>query len=38
MQKGFQEVRIHSCGEGIIASPVIGENGNRSPGTNWNYT
>lgn len=28
MQKGFQEVRIHSCGEGIIASPVIGENGN----------
>lgn len=28
MQKGFQKVRIHSCGDGVIASPVIGENGN----------
>lgn len=28
MQKGFQKVHIHSCGEGVIASPIIGENGN----------
>ncbi len=28
MQKGFQKVHIHSCGEGVIASPMIGENGN----------
>lgn len=28
MQKGFQTVRIHSCGDGVIAAPVIGENGN----------
>ncbi|TCL60407.1 collagen triple helix repeat protein [Kineothrix alysoides] len=28
MQKGFQKVYIHSCGDGVIATPVIGENGN----------
>ena len=27
MQKGFQKVYVHSCGDGIIATPVIGENG-----------
>jgi hypothetical protein len=28
MQKGFQKVYVHSCGDGVIATPVIGENGN----------